>query len=82
MQPLKPIRILYMEDDKGLARLLQRKMRREGYDVDMIYDGLKGLAILAKQAYDVLLVDHKMPGFSGLEVIRRLAAGAMLPPTG
>ena len=81
MQPLKPIRILYMEDDKGLARLLQRKMRREGYDVDMIYDGLKGLAILAKQAYDVLLVDHKMPGLNGLEVIRRLAAGGMLPPT-
>ena len=81
MQPSKPIRILYMEDDKGLARLLQRKMRREGYDVDMVYDGLKGLAILAKQAYDVLLVDHKMPGFSGLEVIRRLAAGGRLPPT-
>jgi FixJ family two-component response regulator len=81
MQPSKPIRILYMEDDKGLARLLQRKMRREGYDVDMAYDGQKGLAILAKQAYDVLLVDHKMPGFSGLEVIRRLAAGGTLPPT-
>ena len=81
MQPSNPIRILYVEDDKGLARLLQRKMRREGYNVDIAPDGLKGLAILEKQSYDVLLVDHKMPGLSGLEVIRRLATGGMLPPT-
>ena len=81
MPPSKPIRILYMEDDKGLARLLQRKMHREGYNVDIAPDGLKGLAMLEKQSYDILLVDHKMPGFSGLEVIRRLAAGGILPPT-
>ena len=81
MQPSTPIRILYIEDDKGLARLLQRKMRREGYEVDMAHDGRKGLDILTNQSYDVLLVDHKMPGLSGLEVIRRLAAGGMLPPT-
>ena len=81
MQSSTPIRILYLEDDKGLARLLQRKMRREGYKLDTAHDGIAGLAILEKQSYDVLLVDHKMPGFSGLEVIRRLAAGGMLPPT-
>ena len=81
MQSSTPIRILYLEDDKGLARLLQRKMRREGYKLHTAHDGLAGLAILEKQTYDVLLVDHKMPGFSGLEVIRRLAASGMLPPT-
>lgn len=81
MQPSIPIRILYIEDDKGLARLLQRKLRRAGYNVDMAYDGRKGLASLANQSYDVLLVDHKMPGLSGLEVIRRLAADGILPPT-
>ena len=81
MQSSTPIRILYLEDDKGLARLLQRKMRREGYKLDTAHDGQAGLAILEKQSYDVLLVDHKMPGFSGLEVIRRLSASGMLPPT-
>ncbi len=81
MQSSTPIRILYLEDDKGLARLLQRKMRREGYTLDTAHDGIAGLAILEKQSYDVLLVDHKMPGFSGLEVIRRLDTGGMLPPT-
>ena len=81
MQPSTPIRILYLEDDKGLARLMQRKMNREGYDLDTAHDGLEGLAILERQSYDVLLVDHKMPGASGLEVIRRLATGRRLPPT-
>ena len=81
MSPTKPIRILYMEDDEGLARLLQLKMRREGFDVDLAPDGTKGLDTLAKQPYDVLLVDHKMPGLSGLEVIRRLAGGGKFPPT-
>lgn len=80
MASSKPIRILYLEDDKGLARLLQRKMRREGFDVDLAHDGLKGLEMFEKQAYDVLLVDHRMPGLSGLEVIRRLASGGKLPP--
>ena len=80
MPPSKPIRILYLEDDEGLARLLQRKMRREGFDVDLAHDGLQGLAMHEKQSYDVLLVDHRMPGLSGLEVIRRLAAGGKLPP--
>jgi len=80
MAPSKPIRILYLEDDEGLARLLQRKMRREGFEVDLTHDGLKGLAILEKQPYDVLLVDHRMPGLNGLEVIRRLAEGGRLPP--
>ena len=81
MQPSKPIRILYMEDDEGLARLMQRKMRREGFEVDLAHDGKKGLTMFETQSYDVLLVDHRMPGYSGLEVIRRLAAGGKLPPT-
>ena len=35
MTLLKPIRILYMEDDEGLARLMQKKMQREGFEVDL-----------------------------------------------
>jgi len=80
MSPSKPIRILYLEDDEGLARLMQRRMHREGFDVDLAHDGLTGLTLLEKQSYDVLLVDYRMPGISGLEVLRRLAAGGNLPP--
>jgi len=81
MSTSKPVRILYMEDDEGLARLLQKKMRREGFEVDLADNGKKGLAMFEKQPYDVLFLDHKMPGYSGLEVIRLLASRRTLPPT-
>ena len=72
MQLSAKLRILYLEDDEGLARLLQRKMRREGFEVDMAPDGLKGLAMLDRESYDVLLVDHKMPGLSGFQVLQKI----------
>ena len=81
MKTSQSIRILYIEDDQGLARLLQRKMRREGFAVDLAHDGKKGLAAYEKHPYDVLLVDHRLPGYSGLEIIRRLTASGKLPPT-
>jgi len=70
-----------MEDDEGLARLLQKKMRREGFEVDLACDGKEGLFMFEKHPYDILFLDHKMPGYSGLEVIRHLATGGKLPPT-
>ena len=81
MKTAKPIRILYIEDDEGLARLLQRKMRREGFEVDLAYNGEKGLSAFEKHPYDVLFVDYQIPGCSGLEIIRRLASTGKLPAT-
>lgn len=81
MAKTEPIKILYMEDDRGLARLLQKKLHRTGFEVDLVYDGLAGIGRLGETAYDVLIVDHKMPGLSGIEVIRRLAEEEKLPPT-
>ncbi len=77
----KAIRLLYMEDDAGLARLVKRKLERDGYAVDVAPDGGKGLAMLEEAAYDFLLLDQKMPVHSGLEVIRILSFRDRLPPT-
>jgi len=70
-----------MEDDAGLARLLKKKLEREGYVVDVAADGREGLEMVEDSSYDVLLVDHKMPVHSGLEVIRILGWHGRLPPT-
>jgi len=77
----KPTRILYMEDDVGLARLLQRKLERAGYQVDLAHNGAEGLAMFKASSYDVVAVDQKMPGHDGLEVIRILSSNGTLPPT-
>jgi len=74
------VRILYMEDDLGLARLVQKRMKRTGYNVDIASDGKIGLEMYETGQYDVIAVDQQMPGYSGLEVIRILASKGPLPP--
>jgi DNA-binding NarL/FixJ family response regulator len=81
MNNSKSIRILYMEDDRGMAWLLQKKLQREGHVVDIATDGKIGLMMHEKDSYDLLIVDHKMPGYSGLDVIHTLASTGKLPPT-
>ncbi|MCC7446173.1 MAG: PAS domain S-box protein [Anaerolineae bacterium] len=72
-------RILYMEDNEGTARLLQKRLSRAGYTVDIAATGGQGLALTAANAYDVILVDYKMPGLNGLQVIQRLLEQGQLP---
>ena len=77
----KPVRILVVDDDAGQARLAQRTLERAGYTAEVAGDGDTGLALYATRAYDVLMVDHQMPGIGGLEVLRTLATRGALPPT-
>ena len=76
-----PVRVLYMEDDAGLARLFQKHLERFGYQVDLAADGSSGLALYESGRYDVLAVDYKMPVQDGLDVITHLASLGKLPPT-
>lgn len=77
----KPIRILYMEDEAGLARLFQRRMELAGYEVDIARDGQEGLDLFDPSLHDVVVVDYKMPFYNGLEVLGMLAKRGPLPPT-
>jgi len=69
-----------MEDDPGLARLVQITLERAGCIVDVARDGEEGLAMYAAGSYDVVAVDQNMPVHNGLEVIRILASQGPLPP--
>jgi two-component system, cell cycle sensor histidine kinase and response regulator CckA len=81
MNDAKSVSVLYMEDDAGLARLFQKNLTRAGYAVHLASDGNQGLAMCESGTYDVVVVDHQMPGKNGLEVIRALAATGVMPPT-
>jgi two-component system, chemotaxis family, CheB/CheR fusion protein len=59
-------RLLLVEDDPFSRRALERLLNREGYAVDACEDSAQALELLGRQAYDVLLTDHVLPGMTGL----------------
>ncbi|ABQ24272.1 response regulator receiver modulated diguanylate cyclase with PAS/PAC sensor [Geotalea uraniireducens Rf4] len=76
----KSVRILYMEDDAGLARILQKTMQRLGYIIDLAGNGEEGLAMAERREYDTVLVDYNMPVCGGIDVLRILTARQKHPP--
>ncbi|MBC8492163.1 MAG: diguanylate cyclase [Chloroflexi bacterium] len=80
MSESKPIRILYMEDDPGLARPFKKGLEQAGYVVDIARDGEEGLTMYVAGSYDVVAVDQNMPVYTGLEVINIMASQGSLPP--
>lgn len=80
MSQPETVRILCLEDDPGTGRLLRKTLTQAGYSVDLAHDGDKGLTMYRSGSYDVLCVDHQMPGLTGLDIIRILSSGDKLPP--
>ncbi len=64
--------VMYVDDDKALVFLVQRLLRRRGYQVSGYTDPRAALAALAQAPweYDLLVTDYNMPGFSGLDLLR------------
>src|SRR5262245_4221323 len=65
-------RILLIEDDHGITVTLQRLLASEGHEVAVEMRGDDGLARASKEAFDVVLSDLKLPGLSGLDLVREL----------
>jgi len=65
-------RILLIEDDAAIASALDRVLRAEGYDVQVIIRGDDGLARATEEHFDVVITDLKLPGLNGLELVRQL----------
>ena len=66
------MRILVVEDEKHLNRIISEAVEDEGYSVDSCYNGVEALEYLACADYDVIILDIMMPKMDGLELVRRL----------
>lgn len=66
------MRILVVEDEKHLNRIISEALEDEGYSVDSCLNGLDGLEYASGAAYDVIILDIMMPKMDGLEMVRRL----------
>ena len=74
------MRILIAEDDAGLRSVLERGLRENGYAVDAVADGNLALAYLRTYEYGAVVLDWRMPGASGLEVVQQARARALTTP--
>lgn len=77
---MRPTPILYIDDDPGIGRLVQRHLERAGFAVRLARSGAEGLALLAAERFDAVGLDHYMPEQDGLEVLRRIRAMPAPPP--
>jgi len=69
---LRATRVLVVEDDEEIARVLQRSLRMEGYDVRIAGDGLQALEDVPTFAPDLMILDLGLPKLDGIEVARRI----------
>ncbi|WP_294475294.1 response regulator transcription factor [uncultured Intestinimonas sp.] len=72
-------KILLVEDEEKLARMVELELRYEGYEVDKAFDGRSGLDRALSGGYDLILLDIMLPALSGMEVLRRLRRESQTP---
>jgi two-component sensor histidine kinase len=73
-------RVLYIDDDAGIRRLAARALERRGYRMTVAETGAEGVVKAAAERFDLIAVDHYMPGMDGLETLEALRRLPDPPP--
>jgi DNA-binding NtrC family response regulator len=73
-------RILLIDDDADLARYLQLELEGQGHCVHCLERAERGPEMLARESFDVVLLDNKMPGMSGIEFLAALQQRGLVIP--
>ena len=74
-----PRRVLVVEDEPMVAEVVERYLRRDGYEVKMAGDGLEALRLFQGWVPDLVILDLMLPQMDGLEVCRRMRAASETP---
>ena len=72
-------RILLVEDEEKLARMVELELKYEGYQVEKALDGRSGLELALQGGFELVLLDIMLPQLSGMEVLRRLRRESQVP---
>jgi DNA-binding response OmpR family regulator len=73
-------KILIIEDDKDIARLVELHLKDAGYEVSPAYDGDTGLDQALANPWDLIILDLMLPGLDGLEICRRVRNASVYTP--
>jgi DNA-binding response OmpR family regulator len=72
-------RVLIVDDDVELCRLLGERLSTEGFELEAVHDGLRGLERVLSREHAFVILDLMLPGMGGLDVLRRLRAQSPIP---
>ncbi|OAB43265.1 response regulator transcription factor [Paenibacillus glacialis] len=73
-------RLLVIEDEPTLARLLSYNLSQEGYDVTMEDHGTAGYERASKESFDLILLDLMLPGMNGIDILNKLRTQGVVTP--
>lgn len=74
----KPKRILVVDDERHIVRLIQVNLERAGYQVLTAFDGKEGLKKVSSEKPDLVVLDVMMPYLDGFEVLKRMKADSAM----
>jgi two-component sensor histidine kinase len=74
------VRILYIDDDLGLGRLIEKSLGQTGAAVCHVETGDEAINLLSKEDFDIVALDHNLVSETGLEILPRIKALASAPP--
>src|SRR5580765_3802217 len=72
-------RVLVIDDDRKLCRLIKDYLSPMGYDVDAVHTGPEGVEKAAEEKWDALILDVMLPGLDGFEVLKRIRRDSNVP---
>jgi DNA-binding response OmpR family regulator len=72
-------RILVVEDERMVAEVVERYLRRDGYDVSVVHDGVEACEAYEKALPDLVVLDLMLPKMDGMEVCRRIRSAGDTP---
>ncbi|HKL75678.1 MAG TPA: response regulator transcription factor [Halanaerobiales bacterium] len=72
-------KILIVEDEKKIARIMELEITHEGYEAEVVYNGKDGIEELKNDDYDLLILDIMLPGLDGIEVCNRIRKFSEIP---
>lgn len=67
-------KILLVDDEESIRNIMRMTLELDGYEVSMAEDGVRALELFEKEKPEVVLLDVKLPGMDGIEVLRRIRA--------
>lgn len=69
---MKPTRILLVDDEEHIRLLFKEELEEEGYEIDLASNGFEALDKLRNQAFDLVVLDIKMPGMDGIQTLNEI----------